>query len=190
MKMADPEVQQQVLQKVRFAVPPHVAAQAHGVSDSAFYRWTALGRDPRARGKLAADARAFWEALREAQAYAISRVALTHTQVALGQTVKREVRRVTMSEDGVNEEIIEREFYPADPRALQWWLERRVPQYYGAVVARDADSSDPDEVMPPASADQDPSAARDELLGLLDRLTPAAGAGAAPDGGLPAPRSD
>lgn len=187
-KLEDEEVRSQILQKVRFAVPPAIAAQAHGVSESTFYRWTALGRDTRARGPKAKLAREFWEAVREAQAYAASRVALTHTQVALGQTVKREVRRVTMSDEGVHEEVIEREFHPPHPGALQWWLERRLPGLYGAVVAKDADSADNDEVMPPAAADEDPAAARDELHRLLDRMSPTAGAGPADHGGLPPTR--
>lgn len=189
-KLEDPGVRAEILQKVRFAVPPSIAAQAHGVNERTFYRWTSLGRDEKARGKLAGLARQFLQELREAQAYATSRVVLTHTQVALGQTVKREVRRVTMSDDGVHEELIEREFHPPHPGALQWWLERRVPAFYGAVVAKDADSADPDEVMPPASADQDPSAARDELHRLLDRMSAPAGAGPPDPGGLPEPGSD
>jgi hypothetical protein len=178
-KLEDPRVREKILREIRFGVPPPVAAQAAGVSDRTFYRWTQRGRDSRSGA-----AYEFWHEVVEARAYALGAAQLTLTRLALGQLVKREVKKVVMSEDGVSEEVTEREFHPPHAGALQWFLERRAPEFYGAVAVRDSDTADPDEVMPPASAADDPDDARRRLTGLLDRVASRAAAdeGPAPGG--------
>lgn len=180
-----------ILQEVRFGVPPSVAAMARGVPERTWYKWLAVGRDPSAgRGKHAEACRQLVQQVAQAKAYATGRIQLTHARVALGQVVRREVRRVVVNEDGAREDLVEREFWPPDARALQWWLERRVPEFYGAVVARDADTADPDEVMPPDAADRDPAEAGAELASLLDRYAAAPPADPGPAPGVPAAGGD
>jgi hypothetical protein len=184
-KLEDPRVRERILREVRYGVPPPIAAQAAGVSDRTYYRWIARGRDSRSGA-----AYEFWHQVLEARAVAISAAQLTLTNAALGRAVRREVRRVVMNEDGVDEEVIEREFHPPHVGALQWFLERRVPEYYGAVVARDADASDTDEVIPPAAADEDASTLHADLASLADRAAARATAGEGGPGSLPPPRGD
>lgn len=189
-RVEDAQLVAGILSEVRYGVPPSVAAQARGVPERTWFNWLALGRDPRKRGRMAEACRRLVEQVDQAKAYATSHVQLTHQRVALGQAVRREVRRVVVNDDGVREDLVEREFWPPDARALQWWLERRRPEFYGAVVARDADSQDPDEVMPPAAADLDPAAAANDLARLLDRYAAAPPAGPSPAGGVPAAGGD
>jgi hypothetical protein len=175
-KVANPEVVERILTEIRFGVPASVAARAAGVAERTYYAWMAKGRDTRARGKHAEACRVFAEGVRQAEAYALSAAQLTHTRLALGQLVRREVRRVVLTDEGAHEEVIEREYHPPDARALQWWLERRAPGFYGAVVARDADTADPDEVMAPDAADDDPADAAERLRSALRRYAAAEGA--------------
>jgi len=178
-------VRERILEAVRFGVPAAIAAEAAGVAPRTFHEWVQRGKGGHASRKADAQYAQFAQAVRVARAEAVSRFQLTHTKTALGQVVRREVRRVVMSEDGVHEELVEREFFPPNVMALQWYLERRVPDYYGAVVARDAETADPDEVMPPDAAADDPADAQDRIAGLLDRLAPAPPTGEAAAGGVP-----
>jgi hypothetical protein len=189
-KLEQPGIRDKLLEAIRFGVPAAIAAESVGVSPSAFHEWVQRGKGKHGNRKADQLYVDFADQVREARARAVSSYQLTHAKVALGQTVKREVRRVTMSEDGVTEEVVEREFHPPHVGALQWWLERRVPDYYGATLARDADTADPDEVIPPDAADLDPEAALDRLSGLIDRYAPALPAQEGDTGGLQAPGGD
>lgn len=168
---------QAILEAVRAGVPPSTAAIAAGVKESTYLEWMQRARGTHRRGGGQRFVE-FAEALRAAEAEFRRRAQITHTGLALGRTVKREVIRTVINEQGAHEQVVEREYYPPNALALQWALERRGGPEYSPVPTRDV----VEDVTAGGPVDADPTATRQDLDRILDRYAsaPAAAGGAGP----------
>lgn len=171
-----------ILDRVRAGVPPATAAQAMGVKPATYREWMARGERPHKRGGRSAHA-TFAASIREAEAHALASAQIVLTGLALGRTVKREVIRTVLTEDGAHEQVVEREYFPPHVGALQWQLERRDRANYAPPAVRDFDAG----ADSGGVTDADPTSTRQDLDSILDRYaaTPAAAQGAGPGDGPP-----
>lgn len=177
----DAEVIKQIIDAVKAGVPPSTAAAAAGVKESTYLEWMQRARGTHRRGGGQRFVE-FAEALRGAEAEFRRRAQITHTAASLGRTVKREVIRTVINDDGAHEQVVEREYYPPNLLGLQWALERRGGPEYSPVPVRDAVT----DIDAGGAVDPDPTTTRADLDRILDRYA-AAPSAAAGDSGRDAP---
>jgi hypothetical protein len=172
--LLDPQLREAIVEMVRNGTPPTVAAEAAGIHQDTYLRWMARGREAqRKTGRLTANEEAylaFFQAIRACQHRAIRNVSDRLLEYAMGGTVKREVRRIVMNEDGVDEELVEREYHPPHPQSLQWWLERRARAAFAPVAPVNPNETAEEDAPEPSAADEDPGRVQDDLASILDRI--------------------